>query len=298
MTFKFPTGHADGEAAGLLVVLRRALTDQLLSRPRSSTGVRPRIVKDRHAMSLKKAILDAVSDERLSALEDELDAARGRILNKLEAVELLPHLQMEEVQQAARSYRVPARGDREHIIEALLAAEAYRDSGSEPALYDDGPFAALFVSTATDNDRRPVAIGVQGIAVEGRSLSAEVSFKLRPEGGPWRVGRRPLFEEDLIGALEPAQAQAALDTLFDQAQFIAMHRAERAAQALERAGLALPPLPLQCTLVLSRRVFGEHQGTFAASRSAARVEREDDAGTALARIVLAAQRAVRHRCGR
>ena len=75
-------------------------------------------------------------------------------------------------------------------------------------------------------------------------------------------------------------------------------RADRAADALERAGLKLPPLPLQCTLVLSRRVFGDHRGTFAASRKAAGVEPEDDAATAVARVVLAAQRAVRNRCGR
>lgn len=250
-------------------------------------------------MSLKKAILDAVTDERLNALEGELDTARTRIVSKLEAVELLPHLKADEVRQAARGYRVPAQGEREHIIEALLSAEAYRESRSEPALYDDGPFCALWIKTATDADRTPLAIGLQGLAVDGRSLSAALSLKLRPEGaGPWRVGRRPLFEEDLIGAVEHAQAQAALDALFEEARFIAMHRADRAADALERAGLTLPPLPLQCTLVLSRRVFGEHRGTFSASRQAAGVEAEDDAPTALARIVLAAQRSVRNRCGR
>lgn len=258
-------------------------------------------------MSLKTAILDAVTTERLAAIAEELDVAQpARVPDprvalkkaRVDALDLLPHLSATEVRLAAQAFRVPDFGERDRLIQALLEAEAYRDSGSEIALRDDGPFLAISVDVANGPDGEVAALQMRAVRAEGRTLSLALQGYLRPlRTGPWRIARR------VVDATELPRAEVAAALVDDFAavartvRYLAFFRAERCAAALASSGLVLPPLPIQCVGRLVRGVFGIKRVTLANAADAAGVDEKSDIAAATARIVWAAQRKARARSG-
>ena len=202
-------------------------------------------------MSLKRAILDVVTSDRLSSIAEALEvpAETGDVRQRLqksariEARDVLLMLDDKEVAAACEQFRVHSAGRREDIIGRLLEVEAYRDSGSEVALYDLGAFVAVAVEKTSEGDHRIVYCTVAQRTV-GEMVEVNIP-KGDLEAGVCKRGLsrfvRACSEVGFVAALSAPKTKAHLNRLF------------------EAAGLDTPAREMQCTSTLSTRVFGDGQ---------------------------------------
>lgn len=243
-------------------------------------------------MSLKKAILDVIDADRLHELAAELASGRpgGARNNPLEALsrapvgtgELLGRLDDEEVRSAAAAFQVRTDGRREAIIERLMEAEAYRDSGSEIALYDDAPFVALALRLPPSQKAGSEPGHLAAARVEGRSVGDVRTVEL-PATGAWSA------------------AFAELEALLGGIGYFAAHDATKVERALLAHDVGLPSLPFQSTTRLARRVWRLERARLldvAVHLALPPAQDVADEADLVARAVVRAQRDARCRCGR
>ncbi len=227
-------------------------------------------------MNLVEAVLDSLSHARLKRLSDSFNAKPEDLRRsvsireaisatpKLSERDLLGCLNVEELKELCKLYKLPSRGRRPELVRALLDEQERKSKGTAPDPEDGrrGIKADHFVAIdfETANQSRDSACAVALVTVRSGKILARSQFLIKPPGSAFTNTRiNGISLEDVKNAPTFEEIWPEILPKIERAEFLAAHNASFDRSVLDvccrKYGLAPPAKPFECTVKWARKVW-------------------------------------------